>query len=157
MSEVPADRISALPAATPVSRLLRVALGLGLLAMAGPPVMDAPLNRQLQIAAVFIALIGLYTAVHLAVSRYFGWLHPWLGAVVAAVPAVLVFLTGDIYAAGVVLFIGASLLLMAATGQPGCEVLAFPALILGRRTHLACLLFSPIDWIEGMLRGRTAS
>ena len=65
----------------------------------------------------------------------------------------------SVFAAAAILFIGLSLLLMAVLGHPGCEVLAFPALILGRRTHLACLFFTPIDWAEGKLKGlfRTAS
>ena len=54
-------------------------------------------------------------------------------------------------------FIGLSLILIAALGHPGCEVLAFPALLLGRRTHLACIFFSPLDWIEGKVMARFRS
>jgi len=143
--------ISTLPAATPVSRLLRLALGLAMIAMVVPPLQRASWQGRLEVAAVIAGLIVLYMAVHLLVTRYFGWLHPWLGAVIAVTPAFLVFLLGGVFAAGAVLFIGLSLMLIAALGHPGCEVLAFPALILGRRTHLACVLFSPIDWAEGKI------
>lgn len=87
-------------------------------------------------------------------------LHPWLGAAIAVTPVFIVFLLGDVYMVGVIAFIGLSLILIAALGHPGCEVLAFPALILGRRTHLACIFFSPLDWVEGkvvaLLRGAPA-
>ena len=92
-------------------------------------------------------------AVHLLVTRYCGWLRPWFGAAIAVTPTVLVFQGGGVFAAGAILFIALSLLPIAALGHPDCEVLAFPALVLGRRTHLACILFSPIDWEEGKITG----
>ncbi len=144
-------RISTLPAATPISRLLRLVLGLVMIASVMPPLLGASWQGRLEVAAVIAALVVLYVAVHLLVTRYFGWLHPWLGAIIAVSPAFLIFLRGGVFAAGVILFIGLSLILIAALGHPGCEVLAFPALFLGRRTHLACVLFSPIDWVEGKL------
>jgi len=66
------------------------------------------------------------------VSRYLGGLHPWAGAAIAVAPAFAVFLQGGVYEVGVIALIGLSLVLIAALGHPGCEVLAFPALILGR-------------------------
>ena len=147
------QRIDRLPESTPVSRLLRLALGLFMLAMITLPLLGASWTGRLRVAAVFAVLIAVYTAVHYVVSRYFGWLHPCFGAVIAVTPVFLVFLLGDVYMVGVMAFIGLSLILIAALGHPGCEVLAFPALILGRRTHLACILFSPLDWIEGKVMG----
>ncbi len=145
------SEISALPAATPVSRLLRLALGLAMVAMVASPLLGASWSGRLRVAAVVAGLILMYTALHLLVSRYLGWLNPWLGAVIAVVPTFLVFLGGGVFSAGAILFIGLSLLLIAALGHPGCEVLAFPALFLRRRTHLACMLFTPVDWIEGKI------
>ncbi len=145
------SRISTLPSATPVSRLLRAALGVAMVAMVTPRLLGASWQGRLEVAAVLVGLIVLYMGIHLLITRYFGWLHPWLGAIVAVAPAILVFLRGGVFEAGVVLFIGLSLILIAVLGQPGCEVLAFPALFLGRRTHLCCLLFSPIDWAEGKI------
>lgn len=147
------SRISTLPTATPVSRLLRLLLGAAMIAMVAPPLLGASWQGRLQVAAVVAGVIVLYTAVHLLVTRYFGWLHPWLGAAIAVAPVFLVFLIGGggVFTAGAILFIGLSLVLIAALGHPGCEVLAFPALFLGRRTHLCCLLFSPIDWAEGKI------
>jgi hypothetical protein len=45
-------------------------------------------------------------------------------------------------------FYGASMLLAAARGYAGCEVLAFSNWVLRRDDHVGCLLFSPIDHAE---------
>jgi hypothetical protein len=45
-------------------------------------------------------------------------------------------------------FIGSSMLLGAARGDAGCEVLAFPNAITGRRDRIGCILFTPIDAAE---------
>ncbi len=151
------QRIARLPVSMPLSRLLRLVLGLFMLASITPALLAGSWTGRLRVAAVFAVLIVVYTAVHHVVSRYFGWLHPWFGSVIAVTPVFLVFLLGDVYMVGVIAFIGLSLILIAALGHPGCEVLAFPALFLGRRTHLACILFSPLDWIEGKVVARFRS
>ncbi len=143
------QRIAALPKSMPLSRVLRLLLGLLMIAMITPPLLSASGAGRMRVAAVLAAFVVGYTAVHYVVSRYFGWLHPWLGAAIAVTPVSIVFLLGDAYMVGAIGFIGLSLILIAALGHPGCEVLAFPAVILGRRTHLACILFSPLDWVEG--------
>ena len=45
-------------------------------------------------------------------------------------------------------WLGSSLLLGAAYGYGGCEVLAFPNALTGRRDRIGCLLFTPIDAAE---------
>lgn len=45
----------------------------------------------------------------------------------------------------VLTWIGATLLLLAARGRGGCEILAVPNLLLRRRDHLVCLPFSAVD------------
>jgi len=148
------QRIAQLPAAMPLSRLLRLALGLVMITMITPALVAASWPTRGRVAGVFVALAVFYTVVHYLVARYLGGLHPWLGAAIAVAPAFVVFLQGGVYEVGVIAFIGLSLVVIAVLGHPGCEVLAFPALILGRRTHLACILFSPLDWIEGKLVSR---
>jgi len=52
---------------------------------------------------------------------------------------------------GVVVFwvwLGVSMLLAAALGYGGCEVLAIPNLITGRRDQIGCILYTPIDRAE---------
>jgi hypothetical protein len=151
MTAVHDQRIADIPKSMPLSRVLRLLLGVFMIAAITPPLLSASGAGRMRVAAVFAALVAGYTVVHYLVGRYFGWLHPWLGSVIAVTPVFLVFLLGGVYMVGAIGFIGLSLVLIAALGHPGCEVLAFPALILGRRTHLACILFSPLDWIEGKL------
>src|SRR5918996_1305738 len=49
-------------------------------------------------------------------------------------------------------WLGASMLLAAVRGYGGCEVLAVPNLITGRRDQIGCLLFTPIDRAEARRR-----
>ncbi len=46
------------------------------------------------------------------------------------------------------IWIGASLLLAAARGYGGCEVLAFPNALTGRRDQIGCIVYTPIDAAE---------
>jgi hypothetical protein len=50
------------------------------------------------------------------------------------------------------LWIGASLLLGAARGYGGCEILAFPNILTHRRDQVGCLLYTPIDRAEARRR-----
>jgi hypothetical protein len=45
-------------------------------------------------------------------------------------------------------WLGASLLVAAARGYGGCELLAFPNLIRGGREQIGCMLYGPIDAVE---------
>jgi hypothetical protein len=54
------------------------------------------------------------------------------------------------------LFLGASMLLAAAKGYGGCEVLAVPSALTGRRYRTPCLLYGPIDAAEGNAGARGA-
>lgn len=45
-------------------------------------------------------------------------------------------------------WLGASMLVAAACGYGGCEVLAIPNLLTGRRDQIGCLLYTPIDRAE---------
>jgi hypothetical protein len=49
-------------------------------------------------------------------------------------------------------FVGASMLLSALRGDAGCELLAFPNAITGRRDRIGCILFTPIDVAEARHR-----
>jgi hypothetical protein len=53
-------------------------------------------------------------------------------------------------------WLGASMLLAAARGYGGCEVLAASNLITGRRDQVGCFLYSPIDRWEAARTGRPA-
>jgi hypothetical protein len=106
-------------------------------------------------------LLIFYLLVHLLIARYFPTINPWVGAIIANVPAGLVFVLGLpggwIFGRGEgflgsALYVGVSLLLAALRADPGCEVMTLPAVVFRKHTNLACLLFSPIDAIERRLR-----
>ena len=54
------------------------------------------------------------------------------------------------------IFYGASLLLAAARGYAGCESLAITNWLLRRNDQVGCVVFSPIDEIEGRIKGNAA-
>jgi hypothetical protein len=59
-------------------------------------------------------------------------------------------------AGGAALFYGATLLVAARRGQPGCEATVVSNAILGRDDQIGCPLFSPIDEAEARLAARKA-
>lgn len=52
-----------------------------------------------------------------------------------------------------VVWLGASMLLAAIRGYGGCELLAFPNALTGRRDQIGCILFTPIDSAEARRHG----
>jgi hypothetical protein len=123
-----------------------------LIVTVAPHYLGASWQSNVKIVAAIGALTILYTAMHLIVSKYVPRLNRWLGAVLAIIPAVLFFLLGGgIGQMGAMSYIGGSLFIDSFNGDSGCEVMALPGIFMGERTHLACLLFSPLDWIEEKL------
>jgi hypothetical protein len=58
---------------------------------------------------------------------------------------------GGIGQLGAMTYVGGSLFIDSLNGDGGCEVMAIPGFILGKRTHLVCIAFSPFDWLEEKL------
>jgi hypothetical protein len=105
-------------------------------------------------AAVGAALVAFYMLLHRLVSTRPAGFGPWLGPIIALVPLVLVYVLGvgggPIWGAGegqlgALTFIGLSLVVAGLRGDRGCEVMAIPNALTGKNSHLACLLFSPVD------------
>ena len=135
--------------ARPVGRSLRLVTGLALLAEATRHFLGAAPSIVLASSGVALGELGFYVALHAVIGRAFAGLNSYLGAVVALAPVVAVFvLGGPPGRLGTLAFVGVSLVLAAIRADRGCEVMTLPALLFGRRTHLACLAFSPIDWLE---------
>jgi hypothetical protein len=75
---------------------------------------------------------------------------------VAAVIAVAIALTIATPVDGVAVwsFFGVSMLVAALRGYAGCEVLAIPNAITGRRDQIGCVLYTPIDAAEARSKAR---
>ena len=141
--------------ARPVVRIVRLLMG-GSLAIHVPAshLIGASPSLTLQVVGVVLGLIVFYVLVHLLVSKFVPTINRWVGAVLAVAPVLLVFLMGGLPVRhGVVLFLGVSLLLTGLRGDGGCEVMTLPGMILGKRTHLVCIVLSPLDWVEEKLTG----
>ncbi len=138
--------------AKPVGRVLRLLTGTALTIHAAQHMVSGDTTLNLQAAGMVLGLLLLYTVVHLAMFRLLPSINAWLGAVIALAPAILVFaLVDPSLRFSVVLFIGVSLMVTAIRADGGCEVMTLPGLLMGKRTHLVCIVFSPLDWIEDKL------
>ncbi len=133
----------------PVGRILRFVLGALLVGLLYPSVINASSVVLTWSAAVVVGLIAFYTLIHLLVMKYLPNINKYVGTILALSPAVAVLLLsgapGEIAVTG---YIGGSLILDALTADLGCEVMALPGLFFQKRTHLSCIVFSPIDWLE---------
>ncbi|MCE7994918.1 MAG: hypothetical protein HEP71_23275 [Roseivirga sp.] len=134
----------------PVGRLLRLALGIYFLFEVIPVYRDVELEGALIRLGWALGLVLFYSGLHFIILRFAPKINPVLGAFLAFGPFLAVYLLGygGPAATGALTFLSISLLLAAIRGDSGCEVMTIPAVFTGRHTHLACLLFSPIDWCE---------
>jgi hypothetical protein len=155
MSETTIDTVApSTRRARPIGRILRFLLAGFLIASVLPHYLTASWQSNLKIAGAIVGLIVLYTAMHLIISKYVPRLNRWLGAFLAVIPAALLFLVGGgIGQMGALSYVGGSLFIDSLNGDCGCEVMAVPGLVCGQRTHLACILFTPLDWVEQKLFG----
>ncbi|MDH3523665.1 MAG: hypothetical protein OES32_08770 [Acidobacteriota bacterium] len=140
--------------ALPVGRILRFLLGAWLVFAVRRFYLEAEANRILGAVLVVVGLVVFYSLLHWLVSRFWTKLDRGLGGCLATLPVLLVFVLGGVAGqVGAVSFVAVSLLLAAVRADGGCEVMSVPSFALGRRTHLTCLLFSPLDWIEEKIAG----
>lgn len=139
--------------ALPVGRLMRFGFGIFFTAEVYDVYTEVSLGGALIRAGVAVGLLLSYLLLHFVISRYVSSLNRWLGAFLAFAPVVIVFLWGygGPAATGALTFLGVSLVVAALRGDSGCEVMAIPAVFTGKHTHLACIFFSPIDWVEGKI------
>ncbi len=138
--------------AGPVGRILRLLVGIALLIEASRHLSGATALMNVQALATAGGLVAFYAFVHLMISKYVSAIHHCFGAAIAIGPVCLVYiLGGGIGQLSALLFVGLSLLVAAARADAGCEVMSIPSLLFGRSTHLICVVFSPIDWVEGRL------
>ena len=138
--------------ARPIGRILRFLMAGYLIVTVAPHYLGASWQANLKIAAAVGGLVILYTGMHLIITKYVPSLNRWLGALLAITPAVLLFvLGGGIGQIGSMSYIGGSLFIDSLNGDCGCEVMAVPGIICSERTHLVCIAFTPLDWLEQKL------
>ena len=143
--------------AKPIGSVLRLLTGVILLISVVQVARRASLEYILASSGVVVGLLLFYMLVHWLISKHLPHLNRWLGALVAVLPVALVFILGQgggfLFgqgegATGALAYIGLSLLIDVIRADAGCEVMALPGLLSKKRTHLACLAFTPIDWLE---------
>ena len=149
--------------APPVGRALRILLGLVLMVYVAPVYFRVPVRVAAGSLLLMLGLIGVYSLIHIVVSRRIIAFGPCLGAAVAAGLLVTLYVAG---ASGLPIlghgkgqlaaatFLGLSLVVAGLRAAPGCEVMAIPGLLFGKHTELACLIFSPLDRLERKLRSK---
>ncbi len=138
-----------------VGRTLRLVLGIALVWMTYAVMRTEDAAFNLRVVAAVAGLTAFYTVMHFVISKYVSGLNPWFGAFLAVGPVILVYvLGGPVGRVASVAYIGVSLLLQGIRSDGGCEVMSIPAILFGKRTHLVCIVFSPIDWVEERIAGR---
>lgn len=149
--------------APPLGRVLRILLGLALVIYVTLVYSQVPVRVAVGSLLLMLGLIGIYSLIHILVSRRIVVFSPFLGAIVANGLLVALYVAG---ASGLpilghgkgqlaaVTFFGVSLVVAGVRAAPGCEVMAIPSLLFGKHTELACLIFSPLDRFERKLRNK---
>jgi hypothetical protein len=149
--------------APPVGRVLRILLGLALMIYVTPVYSQVSARVAVGSFLLMLGLIGIYSLIHIVVSRRIVAFGPFLGAIVANGLLVALYVAG---ASGLpilghgkgqlaaVTFFGVSLVVAGVRAAPGCEVMAIPSLLFGKHTELGCLIFSPLDRFERKLRSK---
>ena len=142
---------------------LRILLGLVLIAYVAPVYFQVPVRVATGSLVLVIGLIGVYSLIHIVVSRRIVAFGSCLGAVVAFGLLVTLYVAGGsvlpILGHGkgqlaAATFLGVSLVVAGVRAAPGCELMAIPGIFFGKHTELACLIFSPLDKLERKLRSK---
>jgi hypothetical protein len=149
--------------APPVGRVLRILLGLALMIYVTPVYFQVPVRVAVGSLLLMLGSTGIYSLIHIVVSRRIVAFAPFLGAIVANGLLVALYVAGasrlPILGHGkgqlaAVTFFGVSLVVAGVRAAPGCEVMAIPSLLFGKHIELACLIFSPLDRFERKLRSK---
>ncbi len=137
-----------------VGRILRFALGVFFVTEVWPVYMDVTAEGVLIRLGWALALLLIYLLLHHSILKFAPKFNSIIGAILAFGPLLAVFFIGygGPAATGALTYLAAALLIAAIRGDGGCEVMSVPALFTGKHTHLACLLFSPIDWCESRFK-----
>jgi hypothetical protein len=136
-----------------IGRLLRFLLGLFFLTEVVPVYQDVTPEGALIRVIWALGLLLFYILLHQIILKFTPNFNRIIGAILAFGPFLVVFFIGygGPAATGALTFLAVTLIVAAIRADPGCEVMSIPALFSKKHTHLACLLFSPIDWCESQI------
>jgi hypothetical protein len=143
----------------PVGTAVRVLVGLALIYLAGAwGGLDWAVEPH-DLLVGFVVLPAISLSLGLVARRYADRPVHFDGPLGTAVNcAVIVALIANEYTGGgATLFYGATLLLAAWRGLPGCEATVLPNLVLGRDDQIGCPTFTPLDRAESRMRRRGAA
>ena len=133
-------------------RVLRLLFGILVFVLVVPYYFVAPVNVLLQSLLVTVGLTVFYIVLDIIINKYISSINPIIGAILANAPVLLMWLFGkDGIQFGALTYLGIALIVTSLRADAGCEVMSIPGLIFRRHTHLACLFFSPVDWLEGQI------
>lgn len=115
-----------------------------------------------QFFLLIISLIGViifYIVYTFFLAKILVNVNPWIGALIMDWPLLVVWAVVLAHLPGIppplilaiFLYFGVSLVLAGSLKYGGCEVLAIPNLVLGKSYNVACIMFSPIDWVEAKI------
>ncbi len=141
-----------------IGRALRLLLGATLVASlirGNPGLISQPIGVLANTSAMIIFYVAL---TFLFGQRLLARINPWIGAAIMDLPVLLLFLpqVPVLLKFGILMFFGLSLILAGLVKYGGCEVTVIGSLILRRRYNVACIIFSPLDWLEYKLSEKIA-
>ncbi len=149
--------------APPMGRALRILLGIVLMVYVAPVYFQIAVRVAMGSLLLVLGLIGIYSLIHIVVSRRIASFGPFIAAIVANGLLIALYFAGASGLAilghgkgqlAAVTFFGVSLVVAGVRAAAGCEVMAIPGVLFGKHTELACLIFSPLDRFERKLRSK---
>ena len=133
-----------------IGRIFRFGLGIFFVTEVWPVYQAVTQDGALIRLSWAIGILSFYVILHLIILKFALNINSIIGAILAFGPFLAVFIIGygGPAATGALSFLSVALITAAVRADSGCEVMSIPAVFTGKHTHLACLLFSPIDWLE---------
>src|SRR6266446_9988380 len=127
--------------APPMGRALRILLGVALIIYSVPVYFHVPMRLAVGAWLLVLGLVGVYSLIHIVLSRRVVAFGPCIGAVLANGLLIVVYVAGGstlpIFGNGegqlaAVTFLGLSLVVAGVRAAPGCEAMAISALFFGK-------------------------
>ena len=141
----------------PIGRLMRFVAGAMFIVAAiltGFHLLGSPEQVGVAIAAFVVSALAYTAVTWLVGDQLFERVGPWLSAIVLVAPATLILtFTPSAAILGYDVFLGVSMLVQAAIGYGGCEILGIPTLALRRQYTVYCAMNGG-DVVERWLRGQ---